>query len=91
MDKHDPVCVCHKVSMAKLVSFIEREQPKVASQLSDCLGAGTGCGWCIPFLEKLHEQHSAGESMNLHVDHERYLERRAAYRQRLREKKKNDG
>ena len=21
--------------------------------MSDCLGAGSGCGWCIPFLEKI--------------------------------------
>ena len=76
--------------MAKLVSFIEREQPKVASQLSDCLGAGTGCGWCVPFLNKLHTQHSAGEIMDLHVDHQRYLERRAAYKHRLKEQKEND-
>ena len=66
--------------MGKLVSFIEREQPKVASQLSECLGAGTGCGWCIPFLEKLHKQHNLGESMYIKVDHERYVERRSVYK-----------
>lgn len=77
--------------MSKLVSFIEREQPKVASQLSDCLGAGTGCGWCIPFLNKLHTQHSAGEIMDLQVDHQRYLQRRAAYKNRLREQKEIEG
>ena len=21
--------------------------------MSECLGAGTGCGWCIPFLLKI--------------------------------------
>jgi NAD(P)H-nitrite reductase large subunit len=25
-------------------------------QLSECFGAGTGCGWCRPYLQKLFEQ-----------------------------------
>jgi bacterioferritin-associated ferredoxin len=28
----------------------------VPSQLSECYGAGTGCGWCRPFLKRLMEQ-----------------------------------
>ena len=77
--------------MGKLVSFIEREQPKVASQLSECLGAGTGCGWCIPFLEKLHKQNKAGESMKIHVDCERYVERRAVYKDRKKQQRAEEG
>ena len=73
--------------MGKLVSFIEREQPKVASQISECLGAGTGCGWCIPFLEKLHKQYQEGELMNTKVDHERYVERRAVYKDRKKQQR----
>jgi NAD(P)H-nitrite reductase large subunit len=91
MKKNDSICVCHKVSMGKLVSFIERERPKVASQLSDCLGAGTGCGWCIPFLEKLHKQHKSGESMNIGVDSDRYVERRTAYKERKKQQRAEDG
>ena len=44
MDQHDNVCVCFKVSLHKLTTFMEREQPAVPSQLSQCLQAGTGCG-----------------------------------------------
>ncbi len=91
MDKNDSICVCHRVSLGKLVSFIERENPKVASQLSECLGAGTGCGWCIPFLEKLHKQHGAVESMNITVDSERYVERRSAYKERKKQQKAEEG
>jgi len=91
MDKNDSICVCHKVPLGKLVSFIEREQPKVASQLSECLGAGTGCGWCIPFLEKLHKQHETGEPMNLKVDSDRYVERRTAYKDRKKQQKVDEG
>jgi hypothetical protein len=33
----------------------------VASLVSACLGAGAGCGWCVPFLEDLHRQVAGGE------------------------------
>ena len=91
MEKNESICVCHKVSVGKLVSFIEREQPNVASQLSECLGAGTGCGWCIPFLEKLHKQYKLGESMNINVDHERYVERRAVYKSKKKQQRAEEG
>jgi len=38
------------------LNFIRIEKPKRVGQLSDCFGAGTGCGWCRPFLEKMFEQ-----------------------------------
>ena len=31
------------------------ERPQRESQLAECHGAGTGCGWCRPFLKKLFE------------------------------------
>ncbi len=49
------VCYCFHVSKRKILSFIRHEKPKVASLLSECGGAGTGCGWCVPFLKQLHE------------------------------------
>lgn len=54
------VCYCFHVTRRKLLNFIRVEQPRVASQLSECGGAGTGCGWCIPFLKELFEQSAAG-------------------------------
>ncbi|MBX7104881.1 MAG: (2Fe-2S)-binding protein [Gemmataceae bacterium] len=56
MTPDDEVCYCFHVSRRKLVNFVRRSQPKVASQLSECGGAGTGCGWCIPFLHKIFRQ-----------------------------------
>ncbi len=56
MNLDDKVCYCYHVSLRKLVSFARRAPLEHASQLSDCLGAGTGCGWCIPVLKKIHEQ-----------------------------------
>ena len=56
MDLDDRVCLCFRVSKRKLVNFLRRELPRVPSQLSECGGAGTGCGWCIPFLKQLFRQ-----------------------------------
>ena len=55
MKPDDEVCLCFHVTKRKLVNYIRREQPKRATQLSDCLGAGSGCGWCRPFLRRLLE------------------------------------
>ena len=80
MNPDDHVCLCFRVSQRKLVNFLERERPRVASQVSDCLGAGTGCQWCVPFLRKLHAQWERGEVPNLPVSPAEYAARRAAYR-----------
>jgi bacterioferritin-associated ferredoxin len=80
MDPDDNVCLCFKVSLRKLASFAARENPTVASQLSECLGAGTGCQWCVPFLKKLHTLHVDGKPLDLPVSPEEYAARRAVYR-----------
>jgi len=78
MELDDHVCLCFRVSQRKLVNFARRVQPKVASQLSECGGAGTGCGWCIPFLKKLFAR--AGEDGTLDaMTSAEYAARRAAY------------
>jgi len=53
MNPDDPVCLCFHVSRRKVVNFIRVEKPRRASQLSECFGAGTGCGWCRPYLERI--------------------------------------
>jgi bacterioferritin-associated ferredoxin len=80
MDPDDHVCLCFRVSLRKIANFIEREEPRVPSQISDCLGAGTGCQWCVPFLKKLHALHTEGAVMDLPVSPEEYASRRARYR-----------
>lgn len=52
--------MCYRVSLRKIRAYLKQEDPPTASGLSECLGAGTGCGWCVPFLEELHRQHRAG-------------------------------
>lgn len=53
MNPDDPVCLCFHVTRRKVVNFIRIEKPRRPSQLSQCFGAGTGCGWCRPYLERL--------------------------------------
>ncbi len=55
MDLDDHVCLCFHISKRKLVAYLRTQSPRVASQLSQCGGAGTGCGWCVPYLKKLFE------------------------------------
>lgn len=53
MQPDDEICLCFHVSKRKLVNFIRVEKIKRPGQLSECMGAGTGCGWCRPYLEQL--------------------------------------
>ncbi len=81
MDPDDHVCLCFRVSQRKIVNYCMRERPAVASLLSECLGAGTGCGWCVPYLKKLHRQVEDGvESPDLPVSPEVYARQRTSYR-----------
>ncbi len=84
MDLDDHVCLCYRVSLRKLVSYLDRTRPTVPSQLSECLGAGTGCRWCVPFLERLHKQWQRGEKPGLAVSPEDYARRRVAYHRGVR-------
>jgi NAD(P)H-nitrite reductase large subunit len=54
LDPDDTICFCFHVPLRKIESFCNREHPKAASQISECLSAGTGCGWCVPMLQKIH-------------------------------------
>ncbi|MEC7565523.1 MAG: (2Fe-2S)-binding protein [Planctomycetota bacterium] len=55
MEPDDELCLCFHVTRRKVGNFIRVEKPIRASQISDCGGAGTGCGWCRPFLQKMFE------------------------------------
>ena len=77
MNLDDKICYCFHITRRKLENFVRREQPRVASQLSQCGGAGTGCGWCIPFLKRILRDEGEGEFRNLTPAE--YAQRRAAY------------
>lgn len=55
MEDDDEICMCFHVTQRALRKFIRLEKPVRESQLSECFGAGTGCGWCRPYLKQLFE------------------------------------
>jgi NAD(P)H-nitrite reductase large subunit len=56
MDLDDDLCICFHVTKRKIVNYLRVEQPQRVGQLADCFGAGTGCGWCRPFLQGLFDE-----------------------------------
>ena len=76
----DRVCLCFRVTRRKLEKFVRLHTPKVASQLAECGGAGTGCGWCVPFLRQIFERGTAGEAAGQDgMTPEEYADQRAAH------------
>ncbi|MGN6369898.1 MAG: (2Fe-2S)-binding protein [Phycisphaerae bacterium] len=56
LNPDDIICYCFSVKRRKIETFCNVEKPKVPSQISECLSAGTGCGWCVPMLKKIHKR-----------------------------------
>jgi NAD(P)H-nitrite reductase large subunit len=56
MEPEDTLCYCFHVSKRKIENYIRLHRPRRPSQISECGGAGTGCGWCIPFLKRCFDQ-----------------------------------
>src|SRR5262245_51964952 len=80
MNLDDKICYCFHVSRRKLMNYTRIHEPKVASQLSECGVAGTGCGWCIPFLHQIFREVMKHEKTELEVlSSEEYECRRAQY------------
>ena len=53
MQSDDDLCLCFHVTKRKVANYLRLEKPKRVGQLADCYGAGTGCGWCRPYLQKM--------------------------------------
>lgn len=79
VDPDDHVCLCFHVSLRKIRGYLAREDPPVASLISECLSAGTGCQWCVPFLKHLHAQHQRGEMPDLRISPQRYAAGRKGF------------
>jgi bacterioferritin-associated ferredoxin len=80
MDIDDHVCLCFRVSRRKLENYVRLHKPRVPSQLSECGGAGTGCGWCVPFLKQIFNRAVTGGLIELEtLGSEDYERRRAGY------------
>lgn len=55
MKLDDTICYCFHITQRKILNFIRINNPRRASQISECGGAGTGCGWCIAYLKRYFE------------------------------------
>lgn len=79
MELDDTICYCFHISKRKIVNFLRVHRPRRASQLSECGGAGTGCGWCVPFLKQYFEESRSGAVAADGLRAAEYAARRAAY------------
>lgn len=64
MELDDELCLCFHVTKRKVINYLRIERPQRVGQLADCHGAGTGCGWCRPFLKKLFDAAQASSGRN---------------------------
>jgi len=79
-DEDREICLCFHVTERKLRNYLRIEKPQRVGQLSDCFGAGTGCGWCRPFLQRLFaEAVSRGQISAELPSAEDYARQRAQY------------
>ncbi|HEX4128414.1 MAG TPA: (2Fe-2S)-binding protein [Pirellulales bacterium] len=80
MQLDDEVCLCFHVTKRKLLNFLRVERPRREGQMSDCFGAGTGCGWCRTYLRHMfREAVAGGTTTEADVSPEEYARRRADY------------
>ena len=80
MEPDDELCLCFHVTKRKVINYLRIEKPKRAAQLSECFGAGTGCGWCRPFLKRLFQEAVEGGTTEADLPSaEEYGRRRANY------------
>jgi bacterioferritin-associated ferredoxin len=86
MDLDSTLCYCFHIKKRKIVNFVKQTRPRRASQITGCYGAGTGCGWCIPFLKRIHRQIVAGDIVESdEISPAEYDALRAAYRAGVRD------
>jgi bacterioferritin-associated ferredoxin len=86
MNLDHQLCYCYHISKRKIINFVKQTRPKRASQISDCYEAGSGCGWCIPFLIKIHRQVVGGEAVEEdNLSPEEYASLRLKYHQDMKE------
>jgi NAD(P)H-nitrite reductase large subunit len=80
MELDDELCLCFHVTKRKVINYIRVEKPSRPGQLSDCFGAGTGCGWCRKTLERLFEQQRTGAAVSEpEPDAQTYAQARSQY------------
>ena len=80
MQLDDTICYCFHVTKRKIVNHLRVHKPRRASELSQCGGAGTGCGWCVSYLKRYFaEYETAGRVGQDELTPEEYAKQRAGY------------
>ena len=80
MQIDDTICYCFHVSKRKIVNYLRVHGPRRASELSQCGGAGTGCGWCVAYLKRYFAEYEAdGRVGTDELTPDEYAEQRAGY------------
>ena len=80
MQLDDEVCLCFHVTKRKLQNFLRIERPRRAAQMSECFGAGTGCGWCRKYLAMMYDTaQSPGNATVDDPDASDYARQRSSY------------
>ncbi len=80
MQPDEELCLCFHVTKRKVSNFLRLEKPKRVGQLAACFGAGTGCGWCRPYLQKMFEAAQEGNPGEAKLPSaEEYAENRSDY------------
>ncbi|MFQ5655763.1 MAG: bacterioferritin-associated ferredoxin, partial [Planctomycetota bacterium] len=86
MEPDDTLCYCFHITRRKIINFVKQTRPRRASQVSGCFGAGSACGWCIPYLVKIHRQVMGGEVVEAEdISPEEYEALRLAYHEKVRD------
>jgi bacterioferritin-associated ferredoxin len=68
MKADDELCLCFHVSWRKVIHFIRQRRVQHASQVAECFGAGTGCGWCRRQISRLLLEIQARPPVDLDLD-----------------------
>ncbi len=89
MQPDDTVCFCFHVTYRKLRNYARHHKPSVPSLMSECLGAGTGCGWCRKIIVKIWEQNGQDDGAELPSTEERKAQREQYWMEKFG--KKPDG
>ncbi|MCA9520856.1 MAG: (2Fe-2S)-binding protein [Myxococcales bacterium] len=79
------ICICYHVTFGKVVRYTRQNLIRIkrVSQISQCYGAGTGCGWCVPFLQKIYEDLLAGVEPEMKMSGDEYRQRRKDYHKKM--------
>jgi len=65
---------------AEIVNYIRIHKLRRPSQVSQCGGAGTGCGWCVSYLKRYFEEAAGSDERDADaITPEEYAQQRAAY------------